>query len=288
MTIYGEYLFIENFLAGYGILKLTGLLCGRKPSEVRVVEGAVFCGGFAFVLLAELSVPVVIVVEVVFACLLVSFVFSPGDNVAAARITGVFFVVSFMLGGSVVAFIYAIGIRGIVSNGILYIGNYGYMLVFAGGAVGVISMMFVADFMRKRAPKGTELMKVTVDIMGNTLSCVAKVDSANYLREPLSGKPVSLIRKDVAESGWKRLFAGNLLDNRIRAVPFKSIGCDSGIMTAIRCDSVTIDRGDLFGRGKIYLRNVYLGLYDGVFDSSADQHYDMLLQPEIINGGFKI
>lgn len=54
MDVYGEYLFIENFMAGYGIIRLTALMCGRRPSYARMACGAFLCGMFAFILFVNI------------------------------------------------------------------------------------------------------------------------------------------------------------------------------------------------------------------------------------------
>ena len=36
---------------------------------------------------------------------------------------------------------------------------------------------------------------------------------------------------------------------------------------AVRCDSLTIDRGGAFGGNRICIKDVFLGLYDGEFAS---------------------
>jgi len=281
VTICGEMLFLENFLAGYGILKLTGILCGRKPSGVRVAAGAVMCGLFGFVVVVGLSRPAAFGLEVVFAACLMGFVFRPGGKAAAGRLTAVFLIVSFMLGGAVIAFIYAAGIKGIVSNGVLYIGSYGYLIVLGAAAAGLAIMSAAAGYMRKMAPKSEERFRVTVELSGRKMICTGKVDTGNSLREPLSGKPVAIIKRAAAEKLLGTESTDELL-SRIRSVPFRSVGCDSGIMTAVRCDRMTVYRDDIFGRGKIRLRDAYLGIYDGNFDSDDDQDHDLLLQPEMI------
>ena len=335
MTVYGEFLFIENFLTGYGLLRLTGILCGRRPSGARVAAGAVMCGVFAFVVVMGFSRPAAFGAEAVFSLGLMWFVFRPGGQVAVGslagderkntaagnadavkhaaldnavsviRLSAVFLTVSFMLGGAVMAFIYVIGVKGIISNGILYIGHYGYVIVLSGIALGLTVMGTVADSIRKTAPKGEGLFPVTVELMGKTLKCFGKVDTGNSLREPLSGEPVSLIQKETAKRVWgdlmyssdiseyrtweEKLYGNQVetdihteLKNRIRLIPFRSVGCSGGMLTAVRCDSITLCRRDMFGRGKIFLRDVYIGIYDGVFDSDNGQSYDVLLQPEMI------
>ena len=56
MTIYAEYLFAENFIAGLMILRLTACVCGKNPGWLRLFPGAgVMCRIFSFIILLNLS-----------------------------------------------------------------------------------------------------------------------------------------------------------------------------------------------------------------------------------------
>ena len=123
MDVYGEYLFIENFAAGYGIIRLTAVMCGRRPSCARVACGAAFCGVFAFILFINIPKIIEFGAGIFFSALLVFIVFSPDHLKNELRITAVFYIVSFMTGGAAIAFIFASGCSGAVSNGIFYIGE---------------------------------------------------------------------------------------------------------------------------------------------------------------------
>ncbi len=284
VTIYGEYLFLENFAAGYGLLKLTALLCGRKPSNARIAAGAAMCGAFAFILFINMSGLLNFIAEIAFALVMTFVVFSPSCGRALVRIAAVFYCMSFLAGGSAIAFIYMSGCGGIVSNGIFYIGKGGYMLIMIGAFTGMVIVFVLVKFIRRRISRGTEIVDVSIEIMGGTLKCHGKVDSGNYLRDPLSGKPVSLIERKVAENTWGVIENNKNWENRVRVIPYKSVGCCGGTLTAVRCDSITIDRGEVFGRGKIYLRNAIIGFYEGSFAKKDEEDsYSVLLQPDMLN-----
>ncbi|MCI8285206.1 MAG: sigma-E processing peptidase SpoIIGA [Firmicutes bacterium] len=286
VTIYGEYLFLENFAVGYAILRLTGLLCGRKPSYLRITAGAVLCGIFAFILFVNLSKFVSFLIEILFALVLAFIVFRPSGRQALVRLTIVFYCISFLTGGSAIAFIYMSGCAGVVSNGIFYIGKGGYMLIIIGAFIGIAGVFTVVKYVRNRAPRGDEIVGVSIDIMGGILKCQGKVDSGNYLRDPLSGRPVSLIEREVAEKTWGEIENNKNWENRVRVIPYKSVGCEEGTLMAVRCDSITIDKGEVFGRGKIYLRNAIIGFYEGSFSKKEDEEkYSILLQPDVIAEG---
>lgn len=286
MTIYAEYLFLENFIAGLGILKLTALMCGRYLGKLRLIAGAGMCGIFSFIILLNLSGFMTFFYEILFVLAVMAASFAPVSMKVLIRIGAVFYCISFLLGGSAVAVIWLSGAGGAVNNGFFYIGAGGYLLVLAGGVVGVMMLMSVMKFVKQRSEQAPKTVKLSIDLMGKTLECTGKVDSANFLKDPLSGKPVSLISAKKAEECWGDILKNDMWKNRVRAVPYKSVGCESGVIMAVQCDSLTIDRGDIFGRHKIYMRNVFMGLYDGDFSAGKEEEpFSVLLQPEVMCEG---
>ncbi len=287
MDVYGEYLFVENFMAGYGIIRLTALMCGRKPSYARVACGAVLCGLFAFILFINIPSVIEFTAGVLFSALLVFIVFSPKRIKNELKLTAAFYIVSFMTGGAAIALIFASGCSGAVSNGIFYIGEraYFFIIVGAGGAGAMLAGL--VRFFKRSAVRSDSVVAVSVEIMGKVVECSARIDTGNYLREPVSGKPVSVIEKAKAEAAWGELYRNHMLDNRLRVVPYSSVGNENGQLLAVRCDNIVIDRGTgAPGSRRIYLQNAYIGLYDGVFSSDRDdERYELLLQPDMVNEG---
>lgn len=287
MDVYGEYLFIENFMAGYGIIRLTALMCGRRPSYARMACGAFLCGMFAFILFVNIPGMVESAAKIFFAAMLIIIVFSPQRIKNVVKLTAVFYAVSFLLGGAAIAFIFASGCNGAVSNGIFYIGSRMYFLMITGMGTGGIMLCRLVDFIKKSSSRGSTIVRVNVNIMGKNIECTAKIDTGNYLREPVSGKPVSIIEKSSAERAWGELYRNHMLDNRIRVIPYSSIGEKCGSMIALRCDELVIDRGSGTSKcRKIFLQNAYIGLYDGMFSNDSDEEkYTLLLQPDMVDKG---
>jgi stage II sporulation protein GA (sporulation sigma-E factor processing peptidase) len=217
---------------------------------------------------------------VLFAVAIVYIVFDPAGLKSIFRLAAVFYMVSFLTGGTVIAVIYASGCKGIVSNGIFYIGHRVYVFMAAGITAAAVMGESMVKFLRKSAIRSDETVWISIEVMGKKVNCRGKVDTANYLKEPLSGKPVSIIEKEAAESAWGDLLKNHMLDNRLRVIPYTSLGCSGGNIMALRCDNMVIERE----KGRIYLRNVYLGLYDGEFSGDeSEESYSVLLQPELIN-----
>lgn len=287
MDVYGEYLFIENFIAGYGIIRLTALMCGRKPSYARVACGAAMCGSFAFILFINIPSVLEFASGILFSALLVLAVFSPKHIKNGIKLAAVFYIISFVTGGAAIAFIFASGCAGAVSNGIFYIGSEVWFFMLIGAASAAAIMIWMVKFIKIMLARSDSLVKVRIAIMGSIVECTAKVDTGNYLREPVSGKPVSVIEKEKADKAWGELYRRHMLDNRMRAVPYCSIGIGRGSMMAVMCDDLIIERGAGASSGsRIHLQNTYIGMYDGVFSSDSDEEkYTLLLQADMLNEG---
>lgn len=285
MTIYAEYLFAENFIAGLGILWLTACACGKRPGWLRLCLGAVMCGIFSFIILLNLSGIMTLIYEILFVAAVTAVSFAPLPVRVFLRIGIVFYCISFLLGGAAMAVMYLSGESGAVNNGFVYIGAGGYLVVLAGGAAGAFMLISVLKFVRRRSEQAPETVQLAIDMMGNVLHCTGRVDSANFLKDPASGRPVSLISAGVARQRWGDILAEEMWKNRVRAIPFRSVG-GNGVIMAVRCDSLTIDRGAVFGHQKIRLQDALIGLYEGDFSpGESEEHFAVLIQPEMLYEG---
>ena len=149
-----------------------------------------------------------LVYELVFVLAVTEVTFGSMGIRLLAKIGAVFYCVSFLLGGSVFALLMMIGAGGTVNNGFIYIGSGGYLLILAGAAAGGGMALWILKYVKRRSSEESSVFQLTIDLMNKKLRCEGKVDSANFLREPVSGKPVSLISAKEAEKCW-----GDILEN---------------------------------------------------------------------------
>lgn len=280
MIIYGEYLFLENFIAGYWIIRVTGRLCGRRPPVARCVAGSALCGIFAFVIFADIPHAAGLMADAAFALVIAAAVFRPAGIAAAVRIGAVFFAASFLAGGAAMAFMFAAGECGTVCGGILYIGRSVYIWMAAGAAAGGILGGALCRFVRERAARCTELAEVTAYVAGRRFVCKGKIDTGNYLREPLAGRPVSLAACSLAAEMLAEMTETELAA-RVLAVPYSSVGCSSGLLAALRIDRLTVKYETAAGSRTAETKDAVIGLYEGEFSGGEDEEsYRMLLNPE--------
>jgi len=123
-----------------------------------------------------------------------------------------------------------------------------------------------------------EAMLYTVEISRNEFQCIctALLDTGNqlYYRDQ---QPVILITSQVAEKlGVHGLSVG--MDYRI--IPYRSVGCEGGILHGFVCDRIVI-RERKMGNGKVFCReHVVAGVTEHPL--SGEGQYQMLLHPALI------
>lgn len=108
------------------------------------------------------------------------------------------------------------------------------------GSLKLLSLMF-------RGTRSEKNIEFEISIFGEKEKFCALVDSGNFLRDPLSGKPVIIVKKSYLKASSVYLKANaecndDLLKARIRLIPVKGIGGER-ILTGIRCDYISLNDG---------------------------------------------
>ena len=118
MIVYGDILFVENFITGSVLLYLTAVIfrvdLHRKKRLLRFVCGSMMCGGIAFVLFLPVGMPWNIALEGAFAVLVCLVVFGRRGVLLRAA---AFAALTCFLGGMTMALLLAFGHTGMYAPG---------------------------------------------------------------------------------------------------------------------------------------------------------------------------
>lgn len=228
MAVYLDLVVILNFLVDFLLLIGTNRLCGypMKPARAAIsaLLGGVYAGacmlpGFRF--LGNTLWRLV--------CLGVMSITAFGWNGGTARRSVLFIFLSMALGGI------ALGL-----------GSGGFWSVAASAAT--VCILCVVGF-RGRAG-GRNYVTVTLCHKGISRKLTALQDTGNTLRDPITGQSVLVVDAEVArqllgltqqelcmpvETVGKGIIAG------LRLIPYRAVGQPSGLLLAIKLDSVRID-----------------------------------------------
>ena len=234
MTVYADGTAVLNFLTDYLLLWGTGVLTGGQQRGLRLCLGAVLGGLYGAL------------------CLLPGFRFLGG---LAWRLLflGLMLVLAFGLG------------RQLFRQGVLFLtltlalGGGGYLLR-QGGSLSFLSLGAGAGTLalgcRILAESGTgtgELQPLTLCLGQRQVRVTALRDTGNGLRDPLTGRAVTVIGPGAARQLLPELDPGLLRDPvaametlkgrapelRLRLIPYRAVGREGGLLLGLRCDQVT-------------------------------------------------
>lgn len=266
MIIYGEFLFIENFISSLLILFLTGKLTGHSPKVHRVIMGSIAGAIFSFIIFIPMTAIPSIIARVITGIMCVFLTFGYRNILSK---TAIYFILTFTSGGMVMALLLWIQESAINHQGIVYMESITYFKLVSFGILAFGLTYWFIKLIRSRNIGTIVSGNVAIVIDDETYEFNGYVDSGNYLKEPISGKPVVLIDKVAAK---KLPLIPASIPGRFRLIPFKTVDRDYGLMESVRIDRI------VYGSRKV--EDAYLAFYDGVFDG-----YDVLLNKVFLEGG---
>lgn len=110
-----------------------------------------------------------------------------------------------------------------------------------------------------------------------TIHLKALLDTGNRLYDPAGRNPVSIVEKDILEKYLKHKYTQEEI-RELLVIPFHSVGCDHGILFAVRADRMTVCRDNKLWE---YTKAV-IGIYPGHFTGNGA--YRAILHPDMVSG----
>lgn len=126
---------------------------------------------------------------------------------------------------------------------------------------------WIAQAAKKRA---ADIYKVKLRGEYNEIELDALLDTGNSLREPVSGKPVSVV-----EEACLLQLAGIKAPEKLKAIPYHSVGRNHGIMEGYEVPEIVIEGKEESMRWQ----KVIVGISRNKI--SANGKYQMILHPDL-------
>lgn len=228
IELYVDSLFLVNFVMNLYLLILVNRSTYNTAGPGRLLLGAAV-GALVWILPFLNWGPAalrIILSALAGTCLMVRMVFRVRGLKAILGILEKLLWFSFLLGGGVLF------LQGVLPDFREYaVGIFGIM--GAGGLVFLLAL----DVKKRRRESERCPVTLVMEREGVLQRCVTSglIDSGNSLVEPISGKPVSVIGKEVFDALWEE---APLL---WRAVPYHSIGKKRGILQAYAVSEVWLE-----------------------------------------------
>ncbi len=260
--IYIDSLFLLNFTLNLYVLLLVNKSLHCAATRRRLLLGAI-AGGAGYCLMFILPfrgvLLKIILVGLGLNGAVIYAVFRPHSLGAFFKVLETMFVYALFIGG---AFL-------LMSNHIKAVREHG-MPVVGVLAVGGLAWLFLTFLYEKKKANQNAFCRVWILGKDNKkTSVLAVVDTGNGLVEPISGKPVSVLDKQVYEACFGKA-------DFFRAIPYRSVGCERGIMEGVQVAELHIE---IDGICKI-CSDVCVGLSERPVSSGGT--YQMLLHPKML------
>lgn len=155
-----------------------------------------------------------------------------------------------------------------------------WMVVFviSAGACWIFFRIFWENFRQQK----DFLYEVAFEWNQKTIKVCAFLDTGNFLYEPIGHMPVSVLE----EEAFLRYFDEPLTElikhgdvGNIRMIPYRSVGCEEGMMPGILVKNIQITNGNQ----KAEAKKGMVGISKGALSSGGN--YELLLHPDLIKCG---
>ena len=291
MTIYVDVVLLENICMNYIILFSTTYIMKIKRKHIRLFLSSLVGAVYAVLAYAEI-VPLYanFIVKVILSIVMVYIAFYPKNFKGLLKELIVFYLVSFALGGCAFALLYIVRPQDIfIKNGV-YIGTYPLKIALLGGIVGFVITYIAFKVVKNKIIKNQIIYEVEISIEDKTLKTRLLLDTGNMLKDPISNSPVLVVEKNTLKEiipeevleETEKILGGDVKRNekyqeRLRIIPFSSIGKQNGIMVGIKADKVKITN-DI---EEIINQNAIICPYDKKM--SKQNRYFGLIGPEMLD-----
>lgn len=294
--VYGEYLFIENLLMNWLILHLTAYFSKAQIAKYRIWIGAVVGAFYAFVVFfPALRFMYSILMKIIISIIIIIITFTPYKFMDFLKLIGIFYLISFMFGGAAFALFYFTDFKGLISNGVFYIGTFTMKLLIYSGIVAYILIRFCWEYIQVKISRDAIYIPISIEVGNHKSKIKALLDTGNSLLDPLSKYPVIIVEygaiKDLLPNDIQMIY-DNAQDanldviskmietskwiHRFRIIPFKSLGKENGMLIGFRPDNVRLEDE----KNLKCIKNIVVGIYTKKLSSNGD--YSALLHPDIL------
>lgn len=254
LIVYIDILFILNLFVNYFILLAAEKLCRTDTRFYRRLLSAALGGLYSMSIFIEINFIISLILRIVFAASMVLAAFGYRNIKRFLRLIAALFCVSFIYAGIMMAVWLIIKPSNmVVNNGVVYF-NISPVILIVSTLVCYLLLMIIKKVMKKPL-SSSKFYSISVSSENKTIILKALLDTGHALTDIFSDLPVIVAEyasvKDIIPHGAENYFqfkngietVPDELKNRIRLIPYKSVG-GSGILPGFIINNVGIIYND--------------------------------------------
>lgn len=290
MTIYIDLIFLENIFMNSIIIFGTGIILKKEIKILRILAGSILGAIYACIYyITNLEIYSNIILKLLLSFAIVYISFNSKSIRSFLKELLIFYLTSFTFGGVTFALLYFISPGDILFQNGTLVGIYPLKMILFGGLIGFIIIVLSFKTIKNKIARRDMTCTIDIQINGMKKNIKAIIDTGNFLKEPITGKPVVIVEKDCLENiipknilnNLEEIINGNIeIEERylpkIKLIPFTALGVENGLLLGIKPDVVTINYQDK----QINQNNVIVGLYNKKL--SKTNRYNALVGLDII------
>lgn len=296
IEVYGEFLFLENFLMNFIILDITSYFGKYQGGKFKIVIGAVVSALYSFIIFfPSLHFMLTFFMKFTISMFIIVITFTPNKFKEFLKYLSVFYLTTFIFGGAAFGFFYFTNFDSLISNGIFYTNNFTIRILLYSVAIAYILILISINLIKYKISKETLLRQITIEFDNKKKEIQGLIDTGNSLADPISKFPVVIVEyeaiKDILPDSIKEIFSNNkfskldnVMDvlgnsnwiNRFRVIPYTSLGKTNGMLIGFKPDNV-----ELINEGEIIsINKIIIGI--SIHQLSQNGDYRALLNPDIL------
>ncbi len=252
--VYIDVLALNNFIVDMAALTAVSFFLKRRVRAYRILAGAVIgtIGSCAVFVLCRRMAAYLLFVHFIINPFVMFFCFreKSKEDLIADLCAGYF---AFLIIGGMTEW--------------LYDGGNGYFSYKTAVSAALLLLAAAVFWIRRQFQNRIRYFEAEICQEGKRVRLKALSDSGNLLRDPYTGKAVSMIDRQVYEAAWGCCQSARL-------IPYESLGCRHGLLEAVTIEELSF----AYGNREKKIQKAVLGLADhALFEKKP---YQMIINPQ--------
>ena len=277
MTIYLDIVLIENLIMNSIIIYATAIIMKLKIKHLNILLSSLIGAIYSIMTyISNLKIYSNIFIKIILSIIMVYIAYKPQSLKILLKQILIFYLTSFLFGGVAFALIYVVKPQEILMRNGLFLGTYPLKTVFLSAIIASVIGIFGFKLVKNKISKKDMYCQIIIKLNNKEIQTTAMVDTGNLLKDPITGNPVIVVESSLLEKilplelllNLDKIVGGefenvteeirNTYMNKLKLIPYASLGKQNGMLIGIKADEVKIIKED-----EIQLKNnVIIGIYN--------------------------
>ena len=295
MTVYLDVIFLENIVINYIILYVTGIISNSKIIQIKLILGSLIGAIYSIIYyLLKIKIYSNFILKIILSIAIIYVSFNSNNLKELSKKILLFYLVSFVFGGSAIAIIYMVNSQNItIQNGVL-VGRYTIKTILIGIIIAYFTVLVAFKIIKAKISKKDLICDITVNLNNKEIKTKAMIDTGNLLKEPITNMPVivmehtlfyDILPKEILNN-TEEILGGDFTkipddikmeySKKLKVIPYSSLGKSNGMLLGIKGENLIINLKD----ETQIIDKVIIGIYNKSLTKQGE--YRSLLGLEVL------